>query len=338
MVDWLTHSLVGWITGKTIKQEISFVIIGSLIPDISKFFIIFNWFLKNDTKNFFLPIHTPIGAILIACVFAYFFHDIIKAFILFGVGIATHFILDLFLLNVSGGMLLLFPVSWDEWQINLIQSEDYMITIYAILAAVTVYSIYYIYEKRKSITYDVSLSGSNTLIRNERLSNMKKAPYQPITPVKTIPKIYYVDNHQCNQTDIQKLNEIKHTRQEKKISNIDTMNISEFEKFLEDFFTKIGYSIEQKKRNHKKTIDFILKHQGERVAVKVKFYKKSVGNKTIQEANTTRRYNHCQKALVITNSTFTLSAKKLAEHADVELWDGKKLKEKIKTILDLHFI
>jgi membrane-bound metal-dependent hydrolase YbcI (DUF457 family) len=69
--------------------------------------------------------------------------------VLLGIGITTHVILDLFLVNVSGGMLLLFPFSWDEWHLDLIRSDDYMITIYAIIAAVVVYSIYFIYEKKK---------------------------------------------------------------------------------------------------------------------------------------------------------------------------------------------
>ena len=174
MPDWLTHSLVGWITGKTIKQEVSLVVIGSLIPDIYKVYPVFDWFLKGDTQNFFLPLHTPFGAILIACVIALFFHDIKKALLLLGIGAATHFILDLFLLNVSGGMLILFPFSWDEWHLDLIRSDDYMITIYAIIAAVVVYFIYFIYEKRKLTQYQVSIATSNNLAKNTKLSNAKK--------------------------------------------------------------------------------------------------------------------------------------------------------------------
>lgn len=150
MPDWLTHSLVGWMVGKTTKQEITLVIIGSLIPDIYKFFLVFDLFLKNNTVNFFLPIHTPFGAILIASVIALFFVDIKKAFILLVIGLTTHLILDFLLLNVCGGMLLLFPFSWEQWQLSLIRSDDYMITIYAIIAAVVVYLIYYFVEKRKT--------------------------------------------------------------------------------------------------------------------------------------------------------------------------------------------
>jgi hypothetical protein len=149
MPDWLTHSLVGWITGKTIKLEIGLVAIGSLIPDISKLNLLFDWLLGIKLETFFLPIHTPLGALLIAYVIAFFFQEMKKALIPLSVGIATHFILDLLLLNVSGGMPLLFPLSWDEWQLNFIRSDDYTMTIIAIVAAVVVYFFYFIYEKRK---------------------------------------------------------------------------------------------------------------------------------------------------------------------------------------------
>ena len=149
MPDWLTHSLVGWITGKTTKQEVSLLVIGSLIPDISKLFLLFNWVLQTKTDDFFLSIHTPFGAILIACIIALFFQDIKKAFIPLAIGLATHFILDFFLLNVSGGIPLLYPFSWEEWQFDLIRSDDYTMTVLALLATVLVYLSYRIYENRK---------------------------------------------------------------------------------------------------------------------------------------------------------------------------------------------
>ena len=65
MPDWFTHSLVGWITGKTTKQDIVLVVIGSLIPDLVKINLVFLWLELNDYP-FFESLHTPIGACLIA--------------------------------------------------------------------------------------------------------------------------------------------------------------------------------------------------------------------------------------------------------------------------------
>ncbi len=147
MPDWLTHTLVGWITGKTTKMDIGLVVIGSLIPDLVKINLAFTW-LGINHQQFFDPIHTPIGAFLIGGIIALFFKDAKKAFIALGIGITTHFILDFFLVHVSGGMKLLFPFSWGEWQYYLVNSDDYRMTIIALLAAILVYLIYY-YNRRK---------------------------------------------------------------------------------------------------------------------------------------------------------------------------------------------
>lgn len=149
MPDWLTHSLIGWIIGKTTKQEISLLIIGALIPDITKLYLLFNSGYNTMAMDFFLPLHTPFGALLIALLISLFFQDITKAIISLVIGLASHFILDFFLINVSGGMPLLFPFNWDEWQYGLIRSDDYTMTIVALFATIIIYSFYYLYKIRK---------------------------------------------------------------------------------------------------------------------------------------------------------------------------------------------
>jgi hypothetical protein len=148
MPDWFTHSLIGWITGKTIKQDVALVVIGSLIPDLVKIDLLFTW-LQGESSQFFAPLHTPIGALLVAGIIAVFFQDIRKAFIPLIIGVSTHFILDFFLVHTHGGIKLLFPFSWEGWQISLIRSDDYMVTVVAVLAAVIVYAIYWAAARRK---------------------------------------------------------------------------------------------------------------------------------------------------------------------------------------------
>jgi len=148
MPDWLTHSLIGWITGKTTKQDIALVVIGSLIPDLVKINLAFTW-LRWNSYQVFDPLHTPIGAFLVAGIIAVFFKDARKVFVPLGIGVLTHFILDFFLIHVHGGMKLLFPFSWGEWQYYLIRYDDYRVTIGAVLAALLVYGAYWYYEKRK---------------------------------------------------------------------------------------------------------------------------------------------------------------------------------------------
>ena len=150
MPDWLTHSLVGWITGKTTKQEISLIVLGSLLPDIDKLYLVFNWILSIRTEAFFLPLHTPVGAVLVACVVALFFRSIKQALLPLVIGIATHFVVDVIFFEVGGGVHVLFPMSWETWQLDLIPATDYdyMITIYAIVASILIYFLYALYKKK----------------------------------------------------------------------------------------------------------------------------------------------------------------------------------------------
>lgn len=148
MPDWFTHSLVGWITGKNTKHDIALVVIGALIPDLVKINLMFTWLGLND-HQFFEPLHAPIGAFLVAGIIAVFFKDMRKAFIPLIIGVSTHFILDFFLVHVYGGIKLLFPFSWERWQYYLIRSDDYMMTIVAVLAASLVYCAHYYYRRQK---------------------------------------------------------------------------------------------------------------------------------------------------------------------------------------------
>jgi len=148
MPDWLTHTMIGWITGKTTKQDIALVIIGSLIPDLVKINLAFTW-LRWNSFQFFDPLHTPIGAFLVAGIIAVFFKDARKAFVPLGIGVLTHFILDFFLVHVHGGIKLLFPFSWGEWQYYLIRYDDYKVTVVAVLVAFLVYGLYWVAAQRQ---------------------------------------------------------------------------------------------------------------------------------------------------------------------------------------------
>lgn len=79
------------------------------------------------------------------------------------------------------------------------------------------------------------------------------------------------------------------------------------------------------KRGHDQGIDIIGYRHHRKYGVQCKFYDGPVGNKAVQEARTGREYYGCDKAAVVTNSTFTVSARKLAEAADVQLWEKNRI-------------
>ena len=80
MPDWITHIIVAWtlctILGFKYKQfnqqNIAIVMVGALIPDIYKLYLIVSHF-GIQMQYFLTPIHLPAGSILIACLISLFF-------------------------------------------------------------------------------------------------------------------------------------------------------------------------------------------------------------------------------------------------------------------------
>jgi hypothetical protein len=148
MPDWLTHTMIGWIIGKTTKMEVSLIVLGAILPDLKKINLIAIW-LGLDYQIFFNPFHTPILAFLIAGIIALFFTSSKKAFLALSIGVITHFILDFFLIGITKGIQFLFPISFEYWRFNYIIA-DYYITITAIISAFCVY-IFYFYNSKRNI-------------------------------------------------------------------------------------------------------------------------------------------------------------------------------------------
>lgn len=150
MPDWLTHALIGWIIGKTTKINIALIVIGSLIPDLAKINIAFLW-MGIHHQHLFSPLHTPIGAFIIAGIGSLFFTNTKKAFIPLSIGIISHFILDFFLEHLYGGTRLFFPISWNQYNYSLFRIENYWMTIVAVILALIVFIIYKIYDQKIKI-------------------------------------------------------------------------------------------------------------------------------------------------------------------------------------------
>jgi hypothetical protein len=115
-------------------------------------------------------------------------------------------------------------------------------------------------------------------------------------------------------------------------SSLDTLSGSDFESFLEKLFRKLGYSVIKTPLTGDQGADLVVEKSGERIAVQTKRYHGIVSNKAVQEAVAAINHYKCSRAIVITTSSFTKSALKLAYSNKVELWDGKKLKEVMNKI------
>jgi hypothetical protein len=148
--------------------------------------------------------------------------------------------------------------------------------------------------------------------------------------------IFDIDQLCRLRTNTRQLTRFEHSLDEKKpatFTKIDSMTGFEFEDFIVDLFIKLGYVVEKKKRSHEQGLDLLLLKHGERIVVQVKRHRRPVGNRAVQQALATCVYYQGQRAIVVTNSTFTLPAKQLAARCvNVELWDRTVLKEKIKHV------
>lgn len=78
--------------------------------------------------------------------------------------------------------------------------------------------------------------------------------------------------------------------------------------------------VEVTKSSGDQGVDIIAYKHGKKYGIQCKYYTYPVGNKAVQEAYAGANFYDCDKAIVMTNTTFTRSAKELAEKLEVELW------------------
>jgi hypothetical protein len=148
MPDWVTHIAVAWIICRLLSfkyEEFNaantmLVITGALIPDFSKLILVFKFF-GLDLSEYLSIIHIPTGSVIVAAMMSMLFPEKKKAFLFFGLGIFTHYSLDIILEHVSGGIYLLFPFSWWQWQLEITNSSDSLITLLTLCIAGLVYLI-----------------------------------------------------------------------------------------------------------------------------------------------------------------------------------------------------
>ena len=101
------------------------------------------------------------------------------------------------------------------------------------------------------------------------------------------------------------------------------MNGYEYELACAEYLRKKGFrdvSVTQASRDQ--GADIIAFRKKEKCAVQCKYYQSPVGNKAVQEVYAATTYYGCDRAIVMTNSTFTKGAIELAESLQVELMPG----------------
>lgn len=145
MPDWLAHVLFAYISYRVLgmkfrvfnKENTAIVMVGALIPDIVKVGLGFD-LIGVDVWNFIAPFHTPVGSLFSAALISLLYSELFMVFSLLILGFTTHYMLDLLMGHVSGGMRLLFPFIWHEYQLGLIQCDEYRIALIMVFLALLI--------------------------------------------------------------------------------------------------------------------------------------------------------------------------------------------------------
>lgn len=119
--------------------------------------------------------------------------------------------------------------------------------------------------------------------------------------------------------------------------SIDSMEGIEFEKYCAELLRKLGYvEIVRTPGSGDQGVDIVAVKNDIRYAIQCKRYSSDLGNTPIQEVVAGKAFYHCHVGVVLTNSHFTPSAKKLAEVNGVLLWDREKLYKMIQQATALN--
>ena len=116
------------------------------------------------------------------------------------------------------------------------------------------------------------------------------------------------------------------------IEDFDLMSGVEFEQAISDLFKRMDYQVTTTPTTGDQGIDIIAVRGETRLGIQAKCYSGKVGNAAVQEVVAGVKYYNLNRCMVVTNSTFTASAIRLAKANNVVLWDRNILKEKIEII------
>ncbi len=104
--------------------------------------------------------------------------------------------------------------------------------------------------------------------------------------------------------------------------DVDRLTGLEFERHVENYLRCRGYRTELTKASGDFGVDIIAFKDDKKYAVQVKRYKGAVSRSAVSDAVAGKIYYRCDAAMVITNSTFTKSAKEMAQATGCLLYEN----------------
>ena len=105
------------------------------------------------------------------------------------------------------------------------------------------------------------------------------------------------------------------------------MSPTDFEDFVAQLFSDLGYTVEQTSYSGDFGADLIAAKPGKRIVVQVKRYANAnkVGVKDVNQVIGAKDYYKCDASMIITTSDFTNPAMKLIAETHVEKWNWNDL-------------
>lgn len=98
------------------------------------------------------------------------------------------------------------------------------------------------------------------------------------------------------------------------------MNGYQYEQYCANYLRANGYfNVTTTPKSKDQGVDIIAYKKAKKYGIQCKYYSNPVGNRAVQEAYSGAKYYNCDCSIVMTNSTFTQSAKDLAKKTNVKL-------------------
>lgn len=135
-------------------------------------------------------------------------------------------------------------------------------------------------------------------------------------------------DHAQYRAEIQHRNAIAHWEWQRAhcgIDAVDAMNGTDFEERLAVLFRSLGWEVAPTRTSGDFGADLVCIKWAETLVVQAKRSGSPVGVGAVQEVRAAESYYSASRSVVITNNTFTRSAKELAERNHVALWDRDRL-------------
>lgn len=109
------------------------------------------------------------------------------------------------------------------------------------------------------------------------------------------------------------------------ITQIDKMSGEEFELYLAQLFSKLGFNVEHVGQSSDFGADLVIEKDRNKTVIQAKRQDSNVGEYAIQEVFASKAHYHASSATVVTNSNFTNQARILARENGVQLVDRNGL-------------